>query len=78
MRVMNDVIRPFIDYVVFVHLDDILAYNHTLEDHLVHLKQVLQSLLKENMLKMSKCEFGKQYLVYLGHVNGGGYIKIDP
>ena len=27
---------------------------------------------------MSKCEFGKTYLVYLGHIIGGGELKIDP
>ena len=27
---------------------------------------------------MSKCEFGKTYLVYLGYIVGGGELKIDP
>jgi hypothetical protein len=27
---------------------------------------------------MSKCEFGKTSLVYLGHIVGGGELKIDP
>lgn len=26
---------------------------------------------------MSKCEFGKTYLVYLVHIVGGGELKID-
>ena len=29
-------------------------------------------------LKTSKCEFGKTTLVYLGHIVGGGELKIDP
>ena len=29
-------------------------------------------------LKMSKCEFGKTSLIYLGHIVGGGDLKIDP
>jgi hypothetical protein len=29
-------------------------------------------------VKLSKCEFGKTYLVYLGYIVGGGEIKIDP
>ena len=28
--------------------------------------------------KTSKCEFGKTSLVYLGHIVGGGELKIDP
>jgi hypothetical protein len=27
---------------------------------------------------MSKCEFGKTSLVYVGHIVGGGELKIDP
>jgi len=27
---------------------------------------------------MSKCDFGKTSLVYLGHIVGGGELKIDP
>lgn len=29
-------------------------------------------------MKHSKCEFGKESLVYLGHVIGHGQLKIDP
>ena len=36
-------------------------------------------LKKEQLfLKMSKFEFGKIFLVYLGHIVGGGELKIDP
>jgi hypothetical protein len=42
-------------------------------------KQVLDVLRKEKLfLKMSKCEFGKTSLIYLGHIVGGGELKIDP
>jgi len=41
MRVMNDVLRPFIDDFVIVYLDDILAFNKTWEEHLKHVKQTL-------------------------------------
>ena len=29
-------------------------------------------------VKLSKCEFGKTSLNYLGHIVGGGELKIDP
>ena len=45
----------------------------------MHVKKVLDVLKKEQLfLKMSKCEFGKNSLVYLGHIIGGGELKIDP
>ena len=43
------------------------------------MNKVLDVLRKEQLfLKMSKCEFGKTSLVYLGHIVGGGELKIDP
>eukprot|EP00253_Pinus_taeda_P004927 PITA_04927 len=38
MRVMNDVLRPFIDDFVIVYLDDILVFSKTWEDHVKHVK----------------------------------------
>lgn len=41
---------------------------------------IIFSLLKKEKLhiEMSKCKFGKTYLVYLGYIVGNGQLKIDP
>ena len=79
MRVMNDLFRPFIDDFVIVYLDDILVFSQTWEEHVKHVKQVLDVLVRKKMyLKMSKCEFGKTSLVYLGYIVGHGELSIDP
>ena len=79
MRIMNDVIKPFIDYFVIVYLDDILVFSKTWEEHLQHVKQNPDVLKRENLyVELSKCEFGKTSLNYLGHIVGGGELKIDP
>jgi hypothetical protein len=79
MRVMNDVSRPFLDDFVIVYLDDILIFSGTWDEHVRHAKQVLDTLQMEKMyVKLSKCEFDKTALVYLGHIIGGGQFKIDP
>ena len=45
----------------------------------MHVNKVLDVLKKEQLiLKMSKFEFGKTSLVYLGHIVGGGELNIDP
>jgi len=78
MRIMNDVLIPFIDDFVIVYLDDILVFSKKWEEHLSHVKQNLDVLKKENLyVKLSKCEFGKTYLNYLGYIAGGGELKID-
>ena len=72
MRVMNDVFRPFLVDFVIVYLNDILILSETWDEHVRHVKQVLDTLQREKLyVKLSKCEFGKTALVYLGHVVGG-------
>eukprot|EP00253_Pinus_taeda_P016125 PITA_16125 len=78
MRIMNDVLRPFLDDFDIVYLDDILIFNKTWEEHLKHVKPTLDVLKREKLyVKLSKCGFGKTSLNYLGHIVGGGELKID-
>ena len=44
MRLMNEVLRSFIDHFVIVYLDDILVFSKTWDEHLQHLEQVLRTL----------------------------------
>ncbi|KAJ9514787.1 hypothetical protein QJQ45_028458, partial [Haematococcus lacustris] len=78
-RVMNTVFKPLINKSVLVYIDDILVMSNTPEEHLVHLREVLQ-LMREHKLyaKMSKCEFNQPNLVFLGHIVGGDGIAVDP
>jgi hypothetical protein len=79
MHVMNDVFRPFIDVFVIVYLYAILVFSETWDENVRHVKHVLDTLQREKLyVKLSKCEFGKTALVYLGHIVGGGQLKIDP
>jgi hypothetical protein len=64
MRVMNDVFMPFLDDFVIVYLYDILIFSGTWDEHVRHVKQVLDNFRRENFyVKLSKCEFGKTTLV---------------
>ena len=38
MRVMNDVLRSFLDDFLIVYLDDILIFNKSREEHVKHLR----------------------------------------
>ena len=45
----------------------------------IHVNFFLDILRKEKLyVKMSKCEFAKTSLVYLGHIIGGGHLRVDP
>ena len=78
MRVMNDVLRPFLDDFFIVYLDETLNFSKSLDEDVMHVRKVLDVLRKKKNLKMSKFKFGKNSLVYLGHIVGGGELKIDP
>ena len=54
---------------VAAYLDDILIFSQTLEDHLVHLRKVIDRLKAVNLnLKPTKCKFVRKEVGYLGHL----------
>jgi hypothetical protein len=78
-RVMHRIFAPYLGKFVLVYLDDILVMSRTPEEHLRHLRIVL-GLLQQYRLyaKLSKCDFGKTRLKFLGHIVGGGSVAVDP
>ncbi|KAJ9528289.1 hypothetical protein QJQ45_014272 [Haematococcus lacustris] len=78
-RMMNNVFKPLINECVLVYIDDILVMSNTPEEHVQHLRQVLQ-LMRENKFyaKLAKWEFNKTQLAFLGHIVGSKGIAVDP
>ncbi|GJY10671.1 putative reverse transcriptase domain-containing protein [Tanacetum coccineum] len=78
MDLMNRVCRPYLDKFVIVFIDDILIYSKTQEEHVEHLRLVLELLKKEKLYaKFSKCEFWQREVQFLGHVINGNGILVD-
>lgn len=75
---MNDVLAPFLRKFVLVFLDDILIYSQSLEEHINHLKQVLEQLRQHQLyMKISKCSFAQTQLSYLGHIISDEGLSTD-
>ncbi|GBG91468.1 hypothetical protein CBR_g52424 [Chara braunii] len=65
---MTNEFRTMLDRFVLVYLDDIFIYSRSLEDHLEHLRRVLETLrLTKYKANLDKCGFVRQELEYLGH-----------
>ena len=64
---------------ILVFLDDIIVYSKNEEEHKEHLRLTLQ-LLREHRLyaKLSKCDFYKDRIQYLGHIISEEDISIEP
>lgn len=72
-RLMNEVLSRLNpmkgpDFVA-VYLDDVLVFSETKDDHLSHLRQVMERIAQAGLkLKPIKCQFVRQEVDYLGHI----------
>ncbi|KAJ9524744.1 hypothetical protein QJQ45_024345 [Haematococcus lacustris] len=78
-RVMNNSFADVINDCALVYLDDILVMSKTVDEHFVHLRRVLDLLRKHKFFaKLSKCEFMKTALKFLGHIVSDRGVAVDP
>ena len=77
MRLMNHIFRPIRRFVV-VYLDDILIDSKTEEEHLEHLKEIIQALRKEKLYgNLKKCTFLTHMVTFLGYTITANGIQVD-
>eukprot|EP00253_Pinus_taeda_P024725 PITA_24725 len=79
MRLVDDILWPFINSFVVVYLDDILIFSQSWEEHLHHIRQVLQTLRKHELCaNLEKCTFGMTQFQYLGYIIDEKGVHVDP
>jgi hypothetical protein len=75
MRLMN---RAFIGKFVVVYFDDILIYSKEFDEHMNHLRQVLDVLRKESLYaNLKRCDFCMDRIIFLGYVVISKGIEMD-
>ena len=78
-KVMNEMLRPYLDKFAFIYLDDCMIYSKTAQEHLDHIRLVLELLDQYNFkVKLSKCTFATKSTRFLGYVVSVDGIAADP
>ncbi|GKD83435.1 putative reverse transcriptase domain-containing protein [Tanacetum coccineum] len=79
MDLMNRVCKPYLDKFVIVFIDDILIYSCNEDEHVNHLRMILELLKKEKLYaKFSKCDFWIRIVQFLGHLIDNQGLHVDP
>jgi hypothetical protein len=74
---MNVMLRDFLHKFVTVYLNDVCIYSRTLEEHIKHLRLVLQRFKEEGLnLRLKKCFFALQEMEYLGYTVSASKISV--
>ena len=78
-RFMETCLGDLRDEICVPYLDDIIVFSSSFNDHIEHLRQVLQRLKKHGAkLKPKKCTMFKKEVVFLGRVVSEEGYKLDP
>ncbi len=76
---VNDVLRDMVDQFIYVYLDDILIFSSSLQEHVQHVRRVLQRLLENGLfVKAEKCAFHAQSVPFLGYIISSEGTRMDP
>jgi RNase H-like domain found in reverse transcriptase/Reverse transcriptase (RNA-dependent DNA polymerase)/Integrase zinc binding domain len=78
-NLINDTLREHLDDFVVAYLDDVMVFSKTYEEHVRHVRIVLKLLKQKNLpVKLSKCEFHKNSISFLGYIVSNEGLRPDP
>ncbi|CAA7029967.1 unnamed protein product [Microthlaspi erraticum] len=79
MRLMSDMFREYLDVFVIIFIDDILVYSRSLEEHVTHMRLVLEKLREQKLFaKLRKYSFWQRKMRFLGHIVYAQGVYVDP
>ena len=78
-ELINNTLREYLNVFVLAYLDDILIFSTDYKQHIQHMRIVLQKLREKDLpVKLSKCEFHKHSIGFLGYIVSDQGLKPDP
>lgn len=78
-RLMNTVLKEYINKICLVYLDDIIIFSTSLQEHIQSLKLIFDCLQNANLkVQLDKSEFCKRETQFLGHIVTQDGVKPNP
>jgi hypothetical protein len=78
MRLLNEVLHPFIGKFMVVYFNDILIYSKSLDEHIEHLRAVFFALCEARLFaNLEKCTFCTDRVAFLSYVVTPHGIEVD-
>ena len=78
-RLIDEVLKGIKGQYCYGYIDDIVIFSKTMEEHLVHVEEILKRLAKFGLrINDAKCEFAMSSVKYLGHIVAHNTIGVDP
>ena len=78
-RLMNRIFDGLIGEIMFVYLDDIIIFSRTAEEHLKHVKIIVERLRKHGLqVKLEKYKEAQRKIEFLSHVIENGTVRPSP
>ncbi|PKU67703.1 RNA-directed DNA polymerase [Dendrobium catenatum] len=79
MRLMHEVLKPFLGKTCVAYFDDILVYSTNMAAHIGHLTEIFQVLQEHQLyINLAKCEFASSKVHFLGFVLSADGVEVDP
>lgn len=78
-RLMNSVLREFINKICVCYMDDILIFSTSIQEHVSNVKTIFNCLREANLkIQIDKCNFFSKETEFLGHVLTPNGILPNP
>lgn len=78
-RTVDDMLRPFIGKFAYVYMDDVIIFSKTREEHMEHIRQIIETFTKNHMrISTEKSFFFHREIEYLGQIIKQGRITVAP
>lgn len=78
-RCVDDILREYNGKLAYVYIDDVFIYSSTPEEHVEHIRIIINALHNANMkISDEKSNFFQDSVEYLGLNKKHNWITVDP